>query len=94
MQYMSRPPSPERDMEFLVPHVLSILQYLSHYVSLFIFQSVCLYCEIFESKTVSFAFFFFFCFLKAILAAYGGSQAKGQIRAADNSLCSGSEPCL
>ena len=28
-----------------------------------------------------FSFFFFFCLFRAALAAYGGSQARGQIRA-------------
>ena len=33
-----------------------------------------------------FSFFFFFCLFRAALAAYGGSQARGQIRATDAGL--------
>ena len=43
--------------------------------------------------------FFFFFSVKAVPVAYGGSQARGQIRAIVASLCRshsnvGSEPCL
>ena len=35
---------------------------------------------------INFLFFFFFCLLRAPLVAYGGSQARGQIRAVAASL--------
>ena len=46
-----------------------------------------------------FLFFFFFCLFRATLAAYGGSQARGQIRPAAAGLRHShsdtrSEPCL
>ena len=53
---------------------------------------------LFRSSAI-FQFFFFFVFSRAAPEAYGGSQARGLIRAAATSLCqshrnSGSELCL
>ena len=44
-------------------------------------------------------FFFFFCLFRVATAAYGGSQARGGIRAAATGLCHsrnnvGYKPCL
>ena len=49
--------------------------------------------------TYIYTLFFFFCFLRAAPMIYGGSQAKGRIRAVAASLHhshsdAGSQPCL
>ena len=46
-----------------------------------------------KSLLLSFLFFFFFCLFRAAPAAYGGSQARGQIGAVAASLHHSSEQC-
>ena len=53
----------------------------------------------YEKKKCFFFFFFFFGLFRALIAAFGGSQARGRIRAIAASLPhshsnAGAEPCL
>ena len=80
----------------------SLIDFLVHFPSTNILPPAMWdYCgaQIFPNLNFFFFFFFFFCIFRAAPAAYGGSQARGQIRAAAAGLHhshsnAGSEPCV